>query len=142
MKKIRSRAGFTLMELLVVVVIIGVLATFVAPRFFDQPEKARRTVAQQQVRAISEALELYKLDNRIYPTTEQGLNALVQKPSSGPAAPNWKDGGYMNSIPADPWGNAYVYLQPGVRGDYDVLSYGADGKQGGEGDNADIFNGE
>lgn len=128
-------SGFTLMELLVVIVIIGVLATFVAPKIFDAPEKARRTQAEMQVKGISQALELYKLDNRKYPTTSQGLKALVEKPSG---AKNWKDGGYMQKMPEDPWGNKYVYLSPGVKGKYDLMSYGADGKKGGTDDDADI----
>lgn len=132
-------SGFTLMELLVVIVIIGVLATFVAPKIFDAPEKARRTQAEMQVKAIGQALELYKLDNRKYPTTSEGLKALVEKPSG---AKNWKDGGYMQKMPEDPWGNDYVYLSPGVNGKYDLMSYGADGKKGGSEDNADITNWE
>lgn len=132
-------SGFTLMELLVVIVIIGVLATFVAPKIFDAPEKARRTQAEMQVKAIAQALELYKLDNRKYPTTSEGLKALVEKPSG---AKNWKDGGYMQKMPEDPWGNDYVYLSPGVNGKYDLMSYGADGKKGGSEDNADITNWE
>jgi general secretion pathway protein G len=136
----RKNAGVTLMELLVVLVILGVLGTFVAPRFFNQPEKARRTTAELQIKKIAEALEMYKLDNRRYPTTEQGLKALVEKPSSGPAADNWQQGGYMASLPRDPWGNDYVYLHPGVHGEFDIISYGADGKKGGTGENADITN--
>ncbi|MBI1362761.1 MAG: type II secretion system protein GspG [Proteobacteria bacterium] len=133
-----KNAGFTLMELLVVVVILGVLATFVAPKFFSQPEKARRTTAELQVKKIAEALEMYKLDNRKYPTTDQGLKALVEKPTSGPEAENWQKGGYMPNMPKDPWGNDYVYLQPGVHGDFDIISYGADGKKGGTDENADV----
>lgn len=132
------KQGFTLMELLVVVAIIGVLATFVAPKFFDQPEKARRTAANQQIRALSEALEMYKLDNRTYPTTDQGLKALVEKPSIDPIPENWKSGGYMKKMPEDPWGSEYVYLAPGVHGEFDIISYGSDGKKGGDDDAADV----
>jgi len=137
-----NNSGFTLLELLVVVVIIGILAGFVAPNFLDQPENARRTQAEVQVRAISEALEMYKLDNRRYPTTEQGLQALVTKPTTEPVPPKWKDGGYMKSLPSDPWDSPYVYLQPGVNGAFDLLSYGADGQAGGSGNDADITNWE
>jgi general secretion pathway protein G len=129
------QTGFTLMELLVVVVIIGILATFVAPRFFSQPEKARRTTATLQIKSLGEALEMYKLDNRVYPTTDQSLKALVEKPET---AANWQEGGYLKSVPKDPWGNDYVYLSPGVKGGFDLMSYGADGKKGGTGDDADI----
>ncbi len=134
-------SGFTLMELLVVIVIIGVLATFVAPKIFDAPEKARRTQAEMQLKGIQQALELYKLDNRKYPTTNQGLKALVEKPAG---AKNWKDGGYMQKLPKDPWDNDYIYLSPGIqsKSGYDLMSYGADGKKGGTEDNADITNWE
>ncbi len=132
------RTGFTLMELLVVLVILGILATFVAPRFFDQPEKARQVAAGQQLGAIAEALEMYKLDNRTYPTTEQGLEALVDKPTRAPVPANWKKGGYMKSLPNDPWDHPYIYLSPGIKHDYDLMSYGADNKKGGEDENADI----
>lgn len=137
-----NNKGFTLIELLVVIVIMGILASFVAPQFLDQPEKARRISAQQQVRAIGEALEMYKLDNRRYPTTEQGLQALSKKPEQDPMPTSWKDGGYLKKLPLDPWDNDYVYLQPGVNGPFDLLSYGADGKAGGTGDDADITNWE
>lgn len=138
----KKNNGFTLMELLVVVVIIGILATFVAPQFFDQPEKARRVAATQQLRAISEALEMYNLDNHTYPTSEQGLSALVEKPVSPPQPKAWKTGGYLKSMPADPWGQPYVYLSPGVHGPFDLISYGADGKKGGDEDNKDIVSWE
>ena len=133
-------SGFTLMELLVVIVILTVLGAFVAPKFLDQPEKARITQAHTQVKAIGDALDMYKLDNFKYPTTQQGLKALVEKPTSKPTPKNWKDGGYMQSLPQDPWGNAYIYLSPGLKKDYDLMSYGADGKKGGEDENADITN--
>ena len=133
-------SGFTLMELLVVIVILTVLGAFVAPKFFDQPEKARVTQANTQIKAIGDALDMYKLDNFKYPTTQQGLKALVEKPTSKPTPKNWKDGGYMKSMPVDPWGNDYIYLSPGIKNDYDLISYGADGKKGGEDENADIKN--
>ncbi|MEC9291226.1 MAG: type II secretion system major pseudopilin GspG [Pseudomonadota bacterium] len=133
-------SGFTLMELLVVIVILTVLGAFVAPKFLDQPEKARVTQAHTQIKAISDALDMYKLDNFKYPTTQQGLKALVEKPTSKPTPKNWKDGGYMKSMPVDPWGNDYIYLSPGIKNDYDLISYGADGKKGGEDENADIKN--
>lgn len=134
----KRNAGFTLMELLVVIVIIGVLAGYVAPKFFDQPEKARQKMAYQQMRSITDSLELYNLDNRSYPTTEQGLKALAEKPTTSPVPSAWKKGGYMKKVPQDQWGKDFVYLSPGVHGDYDLLSYGADGKKGGEDENADI----
>lgn len=133
-----KNSGFTLMEILVVVVIIGTLAAFVAPKIFSEPSKARIVSAKQQLKGIMSALELYNLHNHQYPTTEQGLAALVTKPTSGPEAKNWQKGGYMNNIPKDPWGTDYVYLSPGVRGDFDLISYGADGKKGGSEENADI----
>ncbi len=133
-------SGFTLMELLVVIVILTVLGAFVAPKFLDQPEKARVTQANTQIKAIGDALDMYKLDNFKYPTTQQGLKALVEKPTSKPTPKNWKDGGYMKSMPVDPWGNDYIYLSPGIKNDYDLISYGADGKKGGEDENADIKN--
>ncbi|MDE0724557.1 MAG: type II secretion system major pseudopilin GspG [Alphaproteobacteria bacterium] len=133
-------SGFTLMELLVVIVILTVLGAFVAPKFLDQPEKARVTSTHTQIKAIGDALDMYKLDNFKYPTTQQGLKALVEKPTSKPTPKNWKDGGYMQNMPKDPWGNGYVYLSPGIKKDFDLMSYGADGKKGGEDENADISN--
>ncbi|QEP44367.1 type II secretion system protein GspG [Ectothiorhodospiraceae bacterium BW-2] len=133
----RTQSGFTLIEVMVVVVILGILAAVVVPRIMDNPDKARVTKAKQDIRALESALNLYKLDNFTYPTTDQGLEALVQPPSE---AKNWKQGGYMASIPKDPWGNDYLYLSPGIQGDIDIFSYGADGRAGGEGPAADIAN--
>lgn len=136
MKKSIAQKGFTLLELMVVVVIVGVLAALVVPNFLDRPNEARVTAAKTDIAAITGALKLYKLDNHRYPTSEQGLNALVQRPTSGPAPANWKP--YLDKLPNDPWGTPYQYLQPGVKGEVDVLSFGADGKSGGEGFDADI----
>jgi general secretion pathway protein G len=131
-------AGFTLIELMVVVVILGILAMVVVPRVMDRPEQARRVAVQNDIQAIKSALDMYKLDNHRYPTTDQGLEALVEKPESGPPAPNWN--GYLDKVPKDPWGHPYQYLHPGKHGDVDIYSLGADGRKGGEGPNADIGN--
>lgn len=136
----RGSGGFTLIEIMVVVVILGILAAVVVPRIMDRPDDARIAKARQDIRALQSALELYRLDNYQYPSTQQGLEALVSEPSGEPPARNWKPGGYINSLPEDPWGNEYQYVQPGEHGDYDVFSYGADGREGGEGVNADIGN--
>ncbi len=133
-------AGFTLIEVMVVIVILGILASFVVPRLIDNPDKARHAKVQQDVRTLESALNLYKLDNFNYPSTDQGLDALAQKPSGTPEPRNWKEGGYIQALPNDPWGNAYQYLNPGVRGSIDVYSFGADGQEGGEGVNADVGN--
>jgi len=137
---LQNNSGFTLIELLVVLVIIGILAGYIGPKIMGRPEEAKRTKATVQIEAIETALKMYKLDNGVYPSTEQGLQALVEPPSSGKLAPKWRDGGYLekNNVPADPWGNDFVYLSPGVHGDYDLSSYGADGEAGGEGDSLDI----
>lgn len=132
--------GFTLIEVMVVVVILGILAAIVVPRIMDRPDVARVTKAKQDIRAIESALNLYKLDNFVYPTTDQGVEALVQKPSVPPEPRNWKDGGYVERLPRDPWGNPYQYLSPGVHGAIDIFSLGADGQPGGEGVNTDIGN--
>lgn len=132
--------GFTLIELMVVIVILGILAGLIVPRIMGRPEEARRMKARVQLESIETALKLYKLDNGHYPTTEQGLQALVEAPAVGQLARKWRDGGYLEKgrVPQDPWENDYVYLSPGVHGDYDLSSYGADGEPGGEGDDADI----
>jgi general secretion pathway protein G len=132
--------GFTLIEIMVVVVILGILAAIIVPKLADQPDKARVAKAQQDIRALESALQLYKLDNFYYPSTQQGLEALVTNPSGDPPARNYKSGGYIPRLPKDPWGTAYQYLSPGVKGDYDVFSYGADGKPGGDGVDADVGN--
>nr|WP_320049903.1 type II secretion system major pseudopilin GspG [uncultured Desulfuromonas sp.] len=133
-----DQRGFTLIEIMVVVVILGILAGVVVPKLLDRPEEARRTKAEVQIKGIESALALYKLDNGIFPSTEQGLIALVQKPESGRIPIKYREGGYMDKIPSDPWGGTYIYLCPGLNGDYDLLSYGADGEPGGEGSDADV----
>ena len=131
--------GFTLIEIMVVVVILGILAAVIVPRLAEQPEKARATKAQADIRQLESALEMYKLDNFYYPSTQQGLRALVEKPSGDPPARNCRSG-YITRLPNDPWGNPYQYLQPGNKGNFDVFTMGADGKPGGEGVDADIGN--
>ena len=134
--------GFTLIEVLVVVVILGILAALVVPRIMDRPDEAKRVAAKADVGAIVQALKLYRLDNGFYPSTEQGLNALVNRPGTQPTPGNWKQGGYLERLPKDPWGSEYQYLAPGVRGEIDVFSLGADKARGGEGNAADIGNWE
>lgn len=142
MKRIRSnrcsQTAFTLLEVMIVVVILGILAALVVPKIISRPDEARVIAAKQDVATLVQALKLYRLDNLRYPTTEQGLQALVEKPASAPLPPNWKPGGYLERLPRDPWGNAYQYLNPGVRGEIDVFSFGADGAPRGEGNDADI----
>jgi general secretion pathway protein G len=130
------QAGFTLIELMVVLVIIGVLAALIVPNVLDRADDARATAAKTDVNNLMQALKLYRLDNQRYPTAEQGLQALVARPGAGPAPMNWKQ--YLERLPNDPWGRAYQYLNPGVKGEIDVMSYGADGQPGGEGKNADV----
>jgi general secretion pathway protein G len=130
--------GFTLVEILVVIVILGILAALVVPRVLERPDEARVIAAKNDIAAISGALKLYRLDNGRYPTSEQGLAALVSKPTQVPLPPNWKPNGYLDRLPKDPWGNPYQYLSPGLRGDIDVFSFGADGAPGGTGVDADI----
>jgi general secretion pathway protein G len=132
------RSGFTLIEIMVVVVILAILAALIVPKVMSRPDEARVVAAQQDVATILQALKLYRLDNLRYPTTEQGLAALVNRPTIAPLPPNWKAGGYLERLPKDPWGNPYQYLNPGVRGEIDVFSYGADGAPGGEGYDADV----
>ncbi|MDR0480250.1 MAG: type II secretion system major pseudopilin GspG [Gallionellaceae bacterium] len=134
----RANLGFTLIEIMVVIVILGVLAALIVPKIMSRPDEARVTAAKQDIASIMQALKLYKLDNLRYPTTEQGLQALVQRPTLPPEAPNWKGNGYLEKLPNDPWGHPYQYLQPGQHGDVDVMSLGADGAPGGEGNDADI----
>lgn len=131
-------AGFTLIEIMVVMVILGLLVAMVAPSIIGKGDEARVGVAKAQLRNVANALDMYKLDNYQYPSTEQGLDALVNKPSGFPEAKNWSKEGYMPSLPADPWENPYQYLSPGSEGPYDLYSLGADGKEGGEEDAADI----
>ena len=133
-------AGFTLIEVLVVVAILGILAAIVVPRIMDRPDEAKRVAARADIAAIVQVLKLYRLDNGFYPTTDQGLAALVQRPTTNPTPANWKQGGYLDRLPKDPWGGDYQYLSPGVRGEIDVFSLGADRARGGEGNNADIGN--
>jgi len=130
--------GFTLLEVMVVVVILGILAALVVPKIISRPDEARALAAKQDIASLMQALKLYRLDNQRYPTTEQGLQALVTRPASPPLAPGWKAGGYVERLPKDPWGNPYQYLNPGVHGELDVFSAGADGAPGGEGNDADI----
>ncbi|MGR3270193.1 type II secretion system protein GspG [Thalassococcus profundi] len=131
-------AGVTLIEMMVVLVIIAVIAAMVVPNVIGRPDEARVTVAETDLRSIASALELYRLDNRTYPTTSQGLQALVSPPSTPPVPENWSPDGYLEVTPEDPWGNAYVYRSPGQTGDYDLVSLGADGRPGGDSVNADI----
>lgn len=136
----RHQTGFTLIEVMVVVVILGILAAVVVPRIMDNPDKARITKAKQDIRAIESALDLYRLDNFTYPTTDQGLEALVSAPSELASSANYKQGGYIRKLPTDPWGSAYLFLSPGENSEIDVYSLGADGAPGGTGVAADIGN--
>jgi len=138
MKVMAEQRGFTLLEVMVVVVILGILAALVVPKIISRPDEARVIAAKQDIASLQQALKLYRLDNQRYPTTEQGLQALVTKPTTAPIPPNWKAGGYVERLPKDPWGNPYQYLNPGVRGEIDIISFGADGGSGGEGNDADI----
>jgi general secretion pathway protein G len=130
--------GFTLIEIMVVIIIIGVLAALIVPKVMSRPDEARATAARTDISSILQALNLYKLDNHRYPSTEQGLQALVKKPTISPIPENWKGNGYLERVPKDPWGHPFQYLQPGLHGEIDVSSLGADGERGGEGSDADI----
>ncbi len=134
----RQCSGFTLIEVMVVIVILGILAALIVPRVMSRPDEARVVAAKQDIASVEQALKLYKLDNMRYPTTEQGLQALVKKPTLPPVPTNWKENGYLERLPQDPWGHPYRYLQPGLHGEIDVSSLGADGAPGGEGNDADI----
>jgi len=137
----KQQKGFTLIEIMVVIIILGLLAGLVLPKFLGQEEKAKREVTKTQIRSLESALDAYRLDNGFYPTTDQGLDALIKKPEAGRIPNKWREGGYLKParIPKDPWGNAYVYTSPGGENrEYEIVSYGADGEPGGEGNNADI----
>ncbi len=135
----KQQSGFTLIEIMVVVVIIGILAALVGPRLFGQVDRARVEAAKAEISTIENAMKFYRLDNFAYPSSEQGIEALVTKPND-PNVKNWNPGGYLERMPSDPWGNAYLYLSPGNQGEIDVYTLGADGAPGGEGNNADIGN--
>ncbi|MDF1590868.1 MAG: type II secretion system major pseudopilin GspG [Desulfobacterales bacterium] len=135
-----NNRGFTLIEIMVVIVILGILAGLIVPRIMGRPDEARQMKAKIQIESIETALKLYKLDNGSYPGTEQGLQALVEQPATGNIPAKWREGGYLEKgkLPKDPWGNDFVYLSPGVHGEFDIVSYGADGVPGGDGKNMDI----
>ncbi len=135
-----NQSGFTLIEIIVVVVILSILAAFIIPNIMDEPDKARVVKAKSDIRVIETALKLYKLDNHFYPTTDQGLEALVVRPTDDPEPKKWKEGGYLDRLPLDPWDGEYLYLNPGVHGNIDIYSLGADSQPGGEGFDADIGN--
>ena len=134
----KTQRAFTLIEVLVVVAILGILAAIVVPRIMDRPDEAKRVAAKADVGALVQSLKMYRLDNGFYPSTDQGLLALVQRPTSAPQPPNWKP--YLDRLPKDPWGTDYQYLTPGQHGEIDVYSLGADRARGGEGNGADIGN--
>lgn len=139
-RRLKRQAGFTLIEIMVVIVIIGILASFIVPNIMSEPDKAKVVKAKADIKQIESALDMYRLDNYHYPSSEQGLKALVEKPSGSPEARNWREGGYLKHMPKDPWGNPYQYLNPGRHGPVDVYSLGADNQPGGEGYDADIGN--
>lgn len=133
-----GQAGMTLIEIMVVIVILGILAGLVIPRIMDQPDKAKVVKAKMQIESLSTALKQYKIDNGVYPSTEQGLEALARKPAIGKIPKNYPEGGYIQKVPFDPWDKAYIYTSPGEHGDFDIISRGADGEEGGEKADADI----
>jgi general secretion pathway protein G len=138
--KIKTNQGFTLIELMVVVVILAILASYIAPKLMGRPDEAKQVKARIQIESLETAVKLYKLDSGIYPATEQGLQALVEQPQTGTLPKKWRKGGYLEKgrVPKDPWGNEFIYLSPGANGDYDIISYGADGVPGGEEFDKDI----
>lgn len=138
--KFKKERGFTLLELMIVIVILGILGALVAPKLMDEPAKARVTQAKLQIENFSTAVKRFYLDNGFYPSADQGLEALVEKPVSGKTPKNYPENGYISKIPQDPWGNDYVYVAPGRKTPFEIMSYGADGVEGGEGYDADIWN--
>ncbi|HKF96551.1 MAG TPA: type II secretion system major pseudopilin GspG [Gammaproteobacteria bacterium] len=136
----RAASGFTLIEVMVVVVILSILAAIVVPNVMSSPDEARIVKAKQDIRALESALNLYRLDNYVYPSTEQGIQALVTRPTTPPEPQNWKAEGYIDRLPTDPWGHPYQYLSPGQNGEFDLYSMGADGQLDGQGVNADVSN--
>jgi general secretion pathway protein G len=136
--KYHTQLGFTLIEMMIVIVIMGILASLIVPKIMGRPDEARIMASRQDIASIMQVLKLYKLDNQRFPTTEQGLQALVTKPTLSPVPENWKSPGYLEKLPKDPWGHPYQYLVPGLHGEVDVFSFGADGTAGGEGNDADI----
>jgi general secretion pathway protein G len=140
----KDSRGFTLIEIMVVIIILGILAVYIGPKIMGRPEEAKQVKAKVDISALETALKLYKLDNGVYPSTEQGLQALVERPESGNIPTKWRDGGYLEKgkVPKDPWKNEFIYISPGVHGDFDIISYGSDGVPGGEGQNIDINNWE
>ena len=140
----KTDQGFTLIEIMIVIVILGILVWQIAPRIMGKPEEAKRLKVQMDIATLETALKLYKLDNGVYPSTEQGLQALVEPPAVGILPKKWREGGYLEKgkVPSDPWDGEYIYLSPGLHGDFDLISSGADGQPGGEGNNKDINNWE
>jgi general secretion pathway protein G len=136
--RLGSREGFTLLEIMVVIVILGLLAALVVPKLIGRTEEAKQTQTRLQIKNIEQALQLFKLDNGFYPTTDQGIEALVRAPEVGRIPKNYRKGGYLDRVPKDPWDNPYVYVSPGSDRDYDITSYGADGVPGGDNEDADI----
>lgn len=139
-RTLRGNRGFSLIELMVVVIILGILAMYIGPKLMGRTEQAKEVQTRVQIEGLETALKLYKLDNGTYPTTEQGLQALVERPETQNVQQNWRKGGYLEKgkVPKDSWGNEFIYLSPGIQGDYDITSYGADGVPGGEDENKDI----